>query len=113
MLLGIDCNAVAYKDTNYFQPTPQQRMQAIDTLSRMAFVGLTEYWQETVCLFHAMFGGRITPHELRNVRYVGLRPGCFALCLRGQQHGRRWFMRERVVSLRRCHGSLGPRSLDI
>jgi hypothetical protein len=71
MLLGIDCNAAAYKKTNYFQPTPEQRVQALNTLSRMAFVGLTEYWQETICLFHAMFGGRITPHEMDNVRYVG------------------------------------------
>eukprot|EP00055_Hartaetosiga_balthica_P017199 m.113624 g.113624 ORF g.113624 m.113624 type:complete len:148 (+) comp9267_c0_seq16:583-1026(+) len=35
---------------------------------QMAFVGLTDEWNTSICLFHAMYGGEITPHEMTNVR---------------------------------------------
>lgn len=41
---------------------------AISRLNTFAFVGLTDRWQMSVCLFHAMFGGEITASEFRNVR---------------------------------------------
>jgi len=34
-----------------------------------AFVGLTEYFVESVCLFHRMFGGAINIDELKNMRF--------------------------------------------
>lgn len=46
---------------------------AVELLSNetvMAFVGITEFWKESVCLFHAMFGGNVTKHELDNIRCV-------------------------------------------
>ena len=32
------------------------------------FVGLTEYWEASVCLFHAMFGGECDAMEFENTR---------------------------------------------
>lgn len=74
MLLGIHCNYASVSPT-YFKPTEQQRQQALDIVERMSFVGLTDYWEASICLFHAMYGGRITPHEMDNVRYVVLSGG--------------------------------------
>jgi hypothetical protein len=34
----------------------------------MAFVGLLEEWEKTICLFHASFGGPLFAAELMNVR---------------------------------------------
>jgi len=31
-----------------------------------SFIGLTDHWEESICLFHAMFGGQVNPHELDN-----------------------------------------------
>lgn len=43
--------------------------QAVDTLhTRFAFVGLTDEWDLSVCLFHRMFGGACHPREFKNVR---------------------------------------------
>lgn len=36
-------------------------------LRAMSFVGITEEWDESVCLFHLMFGGRMDPAELKDV----------------------------------------------
>ena len=48
----------------------QELKQAVSFLrsEKMAFVGLTDYWTESICLFHAMFGGNITAHEFTNTR---------------------------------------------
>mmetsp|Transcript_73460 Transcript_73460/g.162502 ORF Transcript_73460/g.162502 Transcript_73460/m.162502 type:complete len:185 (-) Transcript_73460:111-665(-) len=40
----------------------------------MAFVGITEEYDLSVCLFHAMFGGKCHDEEFQN-----LRPGAFSL----------------------------------
>ena len=42
--------------------------RACARLRRFAFVGLTEYYDASVCLFHEMFGGRVRPNEFKNVR---------------------------------------------
>jgi hypothetical protein len=67
MLLGMHCN-VMRKSPLYFHATDEQRRQAVSTVEGMGFVGLTDYWQESICLFHAMFGGKVTMHEMDNVR---------------------------------------------
>jgi hypothetical protein len=36
--------------------------------SGFAYVGLTEEWELSVCLFHRMFGGECHPGEFQNVR---------------------------------------------
>jgi len=41
---------------------------AIRRMLQFAFVGITDYWHLSVCLWHAKFGGRALPVELRNVR---------------------------------------------
>lgn len=33
-----------------------------------AFIGITDRWIESICLFHAMYGGKIRPVEIENVR---------------------------------------------
>jgi len=45
-----------------------EAVRRINSQAVFAFVGLTDYWTETVCLFHAMYGGPVTKHELDNVR---------------------------------------------
>ncbi len=40
--------------------------RAVQTVSKLAFVGITEEWDESVCLFHRMFGGHIHPMEFKN-----------------------------------------------
>ena len=35
---------------------------------RVAFLGLTEYWAETVCLWHVMFGGDCLAAEFSELR---------------------------------------------
>jgi len=38
-------------------------------VGELAFVGLTERWNESVCLFHRMFGGSINPAEFMNFHH--------------------------------------------
>ncbi|CAE7376272.1 unnamed protein product, partial [Symbiodinium pilosum] len=38
--------------------------EALQMLKEMAFVGLTERWDESVCLFHRMFGGAVNLAQL-------------------------------------------------
>eukprot|EP00427_Karlodinium_veneficum_P009476 CAMPEP_0169077238 /NCGR_PEP_ID=MMETSP1015-20121227/8771_1 /TAXON_ID=342587 /ORGANISM="Karlodinium micrum, Strain CCMP2283" /LENGTH=410 /DNA_ID=CAMNT_0009136747 /DNA_START=33 /DNA_END=1265 /DNA_ORIENTATION=+ len=45
---------------------PERITQAIETVHSMAFVGLTEQWNESICLFHLMFGSRLHPAELKD-----------------------------------------------
>lgn len=42
--------------------------KAVDRLSGFAFVGLTDLYDLSVCLFHAMHGGRCLPVEFTNTR---------------------------------------------
>ena len=41
---------------------------AVRLVRRLAFVGLTERFDDAVCLFHARFGGRPVPAQFLNVR---------------------------------------------
>ena len=74
MLIGLHCNDPRYSKM-YFEPTDEHRGRALRNLDRMVFIGLTDYWEASICLFHAQFGGRITEHEMDNVRCVGGRWG--------------------------------------
>ena len=48
--------------------TAEMTALAIERVKDVAFVGLTEEWNDSICLFHAMFGGRMNPHSFQNVR---------------------------------------------
>ena len=50
-----------------FAVVPNVRV-AISRLRGFAFVGLTDDWASSICLFHLMFGGRCLAAERRNVR---------------------------------------------
>lgn len=41
---------------------------AINAIRKAAFVGDTDEWDDSICLFHAMFGGEINPHSFSNIR---------------------------------------------
>lgn len=45
--------------------------EAVGRLSRFTFVGLVEEWSLSICLFHAMFGGKCYPRELLRTRKGG------------------------------------------
>lgn len=61
MLLGKMC-AQEYKVTN------DDLRTAINNLHSLAFVGLTEAFNASVCLFHLMYGGPVYPFEFVHVR---------------------------------------------
>ena len=42
--------------------------RALERLESLAFVGITDRWAESACLFHAQFGGRLHPAEVRAFR---------------------------------------------
>lgn len=48
--------------------TSEMTEAAIALLDGAAFVGLTEEWNDSICLFHAMYGGELNPHSFSNVR---------------------------------------------
>lgn len=49
--------------------TPKMMSTAMERLKTgFAFVGLTDQWELSVCLFHAMFGGDCHEREFENVR---------------------------------------------
>lgn len=43
--------------------------RALERLETLAFVGLTDRWAASVCLFHATFGGRMVDVEVRGFRH--------------------------------------------
>eukprot|EP00929_Paragymnodinium_shiwhaense_P116681 TRINITY_DN8647_c0_g1_i1.p1 TRINITY_DN8647_c0_g1~~TRINITY_DN8647_c0_g1_i1.p1 ORF type:complete len:530 (+),score=104.12 TRINITY_DN8647_c0_g1_i1:423-2012(+) len=40
---------------------------AIANIQKLRFVGLTEDWDESICLFHLMFGGRLRAEEFKDI----------------------------------------------
>lgn len=90
MLIGMDCFPRHQKNGKMmavqggklleWTNTASHVRQAIQILElRFAFVGITEEWEYSVCLFHAMFGGSVHRREFLNVR-----PG--VLPSRGKQY---------------------------
>merc|ERR1719382_550591 len=50
-------------------PSTEERDEAVRMLKEdFAFVGITEHWDLSVCLFHAMYGGPCTSHEFDTLR---------------------------------------------
>ena len=66
MLLGINC-AHMVKLTDEDVEEAKRRVR-----EDLAFIGIVEHWDLSICLFHRMFGGAIDESELKN-----LRPGTY------------------------------------
>ena len=63
MILGYKCAS------NEIELQPEDLMRAMEIVERdFLFVGITEDFDRSVCLFHAMLGGQTNPNEFRNVR---------------------------------------------
>eukprot|EP00927_Polykrikos_kofoidii_P043720 TRINITY_DN377_c0_g1_i1.p1 TRINITY_DN377_c0_g1~~TRINITY_DN377_c0_g1_i1.p1 ORF type:complete len:349 (-),score=30.40 TRINITY_DN377_c0_g1_i1:66-1040(-) len=58
MLTGSHCGTQGPVDVN----------RAVHIVGQLGFVGLTEQWALSICLWHRRFGGRMLPAELMNVR---------------------------------------------
>ena len=52
--------------TGYIAPTLEEAKRRID--EGFAFIGDTDQWDLSICLFHAMFGGKCLPVELHDMR---------------------------------------------
>ena len=70
MLTGERCAESNYsRGTKPFDGGMARVTEAKRAVADLAFVGLTERWNETVCLFHRMFGGSINPAEFMNFHH--------------------------------------------
>lgn len=58
MLTGRSCSEPGDVDVN----------QAIDAINKLGFVGLTDEWTLSICLWHRMFGGGIVPAEFNHAK---------------------------------------------
>lgn len=68
LLTGDKCSS-SIDDQGPRPPTTPERVEAaVRMVDKLGFVGLTEEYNMSVCLFHAKFGGPILASELLNVR---------------------------------------------
>lgn len=66
MMLGQFCGK---SFTKHVPDVPQEKIkEAVEKVKKFSFVGLTEYWNLSICLFHAQFGGEISSTEFENSR---------------------------------------------
>lgn len=49
-------------------PDKTEAARACSLLKRFGFVGITEFWDASICLFHEIYGGAFHSNELVNVR---------------------------------------------
>ena len=47
---------------------PPDVAAAVARVRAFAFIGLTDRWEESLCLFHSWYGGTTQPYELANNR---------------------------------------------
>lgn len=78
MLTGGKCAESFRMREGRFDGGQSRLQEALKALDSMAFVGLTERWEESVCLFHRMFGGRINNAEFLNVHEGFSHHGAYA-----------------------------------
>eukprot|EP00440_Ansanella_granifera_P022616 gb/GFBE01024565.1/.p1 GENE.gb/GFBE01024565.1/~~gb/GFBE01024565.1/.p1 ORF type:complete len:433 (+),score=79.29 gb/GFBE01024565.1/:1-1299(+) len=64
MLTGGNCAEAESARDQPFDGGEARLEEALVTLKAMVFVGITERWDESVCLFHRMFGGRLNAAQL-------------------------------------------------
>lgn len=63
-----NCTANMLTGRSCSDPGDVDVAQAVAVIERLGFVGLTDEWALSLCLWHRMFGGRMVPAELKNVR---------------------------------------------
>jgi hypothetical protein len=63
MLTGLPC---ADDGAAAGRPAHVDVARAVAMVKQLKFVGLTEEWNDAVCLFHAMFGGEVRQEEFKN-----------------------------------------------
>ncbi|CAM9529115.1 unnamed protein product [Choristocarpus tenellus] len=71
MLTGEWCDGDKGKHRSASVQT-KQAMEALQVLESVTFVGMTESWNESMCLFEAMFGGNFTSSAFKNIRRTAL-----------------------------------------
>ena len=59
---------VPYPCTEASPVKPKELDAALEILRGFAFIGLTDEWELSICLWHAMFGGDLYSIELANIR---------------------------------------------
>ena len=61
--------------------TPARIAEAVRVMEEAAFVGVTDEWDESICLFHSMYGGKPLAIEFLNARpteeLLRSEEGCF------------------------------------
>merc|ERR1712232_113816 len=58
MVLGHGC-------TEHYKLTERNLALAKRIISRMKFIGLSDEWNRSICLFHKQFGGNLNINELK------------------------------------------------
>ncbi|CAK0809223.1 unnamed protein product [Prorocentrum cordatum] len=66
MLAGSTCADASAIDDPRWDHGQSYVDTAVTNVARLQFVGVTEDWDESVCLFHRMFGGRVNPAEFKD-----------------------------------------------
>ncbi|CAE7731803.1 CPK2, partial [Symbiodinium microadriaticum] len=69
MLTGKNCAEDSNDRTAPFDGGRALVDEAKKVVGELSFVGLTERWNESVCLFHRMFGGSVNPAEFMNFHH--------------------------------------------
>lgn len=72
---GLDCNWPQYPCDAGPDQEPAHLQVATDRLRGFKFVGLTDEYPLSVCLFHARFGGECLPSEFENMRPTSAKTG--------------------------------------
>lgn len=71
MLTGLPC---ADDGAAGGHPAHVDVARAVAMVKQLKFVGLTEEWNDAVCLFHAMFGGAVRQEEFKNFHPTRAKP---------------------------------------
>jgi len=65
MLTGKNCaDAGGASNPDSFDGGASLLDKALENIDKMSFVGLTERWDESICLFHRMFGGHMSTAQM-------------------------------------------------
>merc|ERR1719313_133277 len=72
MLIGRYCQYKTSDKGEFLVPSEEQQaldvQAALSRLPKLGFVGLTDNWDLSICLWHAKFGGECLPVEFQNLR---------------------------------------------
>ena len=80
MVLGVPCAAPLRLNATLLKEATRR------VLHDFAFVGLTDRWNASVCLFHAKYGGEVYAAEFANSRPGGKRPSLGSGATEASEH---------------------------